>query len=115
MTLIELPGNKGQVFAVDPAQVTALAPYRSTLPGKGNQLFDMTTVWVEKRAIFVCSWSYEHTLQVLNAAREPLFTAFEAGWREGMRDQRDADRYALAPPGSDEIKIVFDSWIQGKL
>jgi hypothetical protein len=85
MTLIELPGNQGQVFAVDPAHVTALAPYRSTLAGRGAQLFDMTIVWIDNRTLFVCSWSIEHTSSVLNTARSnmPLYLAFEAGYREG--------------------------------
>lgn len=83
MTLIEMPGNTGKIFAIDPARVTGLAPYRSTLPGRGGQLFDMTIVWLDNRTLFVCCWTVEHVLSTVNAARQPLESAFRAGYSAG--------------------------------
>lgn len=101
MTLIEFPGNRGEVFAVDPARVTAVAPYAGSLAGRTGT-HEMAIVWLDNRSLFVCAWPLEHTLSVLNAARQPLVTAFEAGWKafaagfEGEADgpRRVADAYA---------------------
>lgn len=102
MTLIEFPGNRGQIFAVDPHHVTAVQAYRSTLSGRGGQLFDMTTVWLDNRSIFACSWSVDHVLQVLNAARQPLARAFEAGYTEGIC----ADRMTA------DLPSAFNAWLK---
>lgn len=107
MTLIEMPGNRGQIFAIDPYHVTGVNGFKGTLPGRGGQLFDMTTVWIDNRSIFVCSWKVEHVLQVLNAARQPLAKAFEAGYRAAELTQPGALR---AVP--EEVQGAFDAWIK---
>lgn len=96
MSLIELPSNTGQVYGVDPHHVTAVAPYHSTLPGKGGQIFPMSIVWLQDRSLFVCAWSTEQTLEVLNAARHGEAALFAAGYRAGIADDRMIDDVELA-------------------
>jgi hypothetical protein len=81
--LIELPSNTGTLIAVDPHSVTAVQAYRGTLPGRGSELFDMSAVWVDRRNIYVCAWSVEQALAVLNAARQSDADVFAAGFRAG--------------------------------
>ena len=105
MTLIEMPGNRGQIFAIDPLHVTAVNGFKGTLPGRGGQLFDMTTVWIDNRTVFVCPWKVEHVLQVLNAARQPLKSAFEAGYGAAV------DAHVFGKSGS--CDDAFEVWIKG--
>jgi hypothetical protein len=86
MSLIKLPGNNGCVFAVDAHTVTGVQPYRSTLPGKGTQVFDMCAVWTNNREIFVCAWSVETTIDRLNKARQADADLFAAGYRAVLPD-----------------------------
>lgn len=107
MTLLEFPGNQGQIFAVDPCHVTAVRPYRSTLPGRGAQLFDMTIVWLDERTVFVCSWSVEQTLNAVNTAvREPQLAAFEAGWAAAVSAHVFGENPSTCPE-------AFVAWVKG--
>lgn len=108
MTLIEFPGNQQKVFAIDPARVTAVAPYQATLPTRGAQLFDMSVIWIDDHTCFISSWSVDHVLQVLNAARAPLAKAFEAGWKAGWKTYPSAvgNSFGQAP----SIEDAFTQW-----
>jgi hypothetical protein len=88
MSLVELPSNNGTVFAVDPHAVTAVQPYRSTIAGSGSALRDMCTVWLGDRSIFVCAWTTETTVGVLNAARHAETAVFAAGYAAGIAADR---------------------------
>lgn len=92
--LVDFPGNDGKIFSIDPSHVTAVKPYRSTLPGRGAQLFDMTSVWMDNHAIFVCSWSIDHVRQVIDDAQDSLKAAFEAGYRAGIERYDDPQPFA---------------------
>jgi len=91
VTLVELPGNAGRVFAVDPHAVTAVAPCRSTLAGRGMQTFDMSAVWMHDRQVIVCAWSVESTLAALNAVRRGEADAFAAGYTAGILEDESID------------------------
>lgn len=86
--LIELPSNQGGIIALDPHQVTAVQPYRSTIAGRGAQVYDMAAVWLQNRSIFVTAWSAEQVLDVLNKARHNDAGLFAAGYRAGIADDR---------------------------
>lgn len=103
MTLIEFPGNRQQVFAIDPVRVTAVAPYRATLLSRGAQLFDMSVIWIDNHTSFISSWKVDHVLQVLNEARAPLAKAFEAGYAAGIADDRMTA----------DARAAWESWLGG--
>lgn len=102
MSMIELPGNQGGVFAVDAHAVSAVQPYRSTIAGRGSQVFDMSAVWLHNRSIFVSAWGVEEVLAVLNAARQADADLYAAGFRDGTEA-------ALA--GSSGEEILRAAWI----
>lgn len=102
MTLVELPSNQGGIFAVDPHHVTAVQPYRSTIAGRGAQVYDMCAVWLHNRSIFVSAWSVEQVLDVLNTARQGDAGLYAAGFRDGTEA-------ALA--GSSGEQILEAAWI----
>lgn len=99
--LFEMPSNAGRIQAIDPHHVTGVQSYRSTLPGRGSQLFDMSVVWIGNRNLFVCSWSVEDTVKALNAARRADAGLFREGYLRGMED-------ALA--GSADEQILALRW-----
>lgn len=82
--LFEMPSNAGRIQAIDPHHVTGVQSYRSTLPGRGTQLFDMSVVWIGNRNLFVCSWSVEDTVAALNASRRAEAGLYAAGFRDGV-------------------------------
>ena len=86
--LVELPSNIGGIIAVDPHAVTAVAPYRGPIAGHGSQVFDMCTVWLNDRSIFVSAWSVETVLEALNGVRHGEAAIFAAGYRAGIDDDR---------------------------
>lgn len=88
MSLIELPSNTGSVIGVDPHAVTAVAPYRGPRAGYLGQVFDMSTVWLHDRSLFICLWTPEHVLDVLNTARRTEAELFAAGYHAGIANDR---------------------------
>jgi hypothetical protein len=96
MSLVELPSNTGKVIALDPHAVTAVVPYRGPIAGRGAQVFDMCTLWLHDRSIFVCAWSVEQTLDCLNAARLRDAALFAAGYQAGIADDRMTDDVGAA-------------------
>lgn len=109
MTLLEFPGNRGQIFAVDPVHVTGVNAFKGTLSGRGRQMFDMTVVWLDNHTSFICSWKMEHVLQVLNEARAPLEMAFRAGYRAGVKDI-----YSPTPlDNPEDIEAALNVWLRG--
>lgn len=81
MSLIELPSNTGKVFAVNPHHVTSVTPYRSTMAGRVGMV-DMCILRLagDTTALYVCAWSLEDTLEVLNMSRRAEMDAFQAGF-----------------------------------
>jgi hypothetical protein len=102
VSLIELPSNQGSIIALDPHAVSAVQPYRGPIAGRGAQVFDLSTVWLHNRSIFVCAWSVEQVLDVLNTARHGEAALYAAGFREGV---------AAGQSGDAGEQILAASWI----
>lgn len=81
--LIELPGNQGKVFAVDPHRVTGVAPYEGPLSGRTG-VYEMSIVWLDNRTLFVCAWPFLQTLDFLNGARGSDAEVFAAGYEAAV-------------------------------
>jgi hypothetical protein len=107
--LIELPNTTGGVFAVDPHAVSAVQPYRSTIAGRGTQVFDMCAVWLHNRSIFVCAWSPEQVIDILTEARQAdadLFAAGYAAAAEGV--------YSLLTPPQD-VAAAWKAYLEARM
>ena len=81
--LLSLPGNKGQIFAVDPHKVSAVQPYEGELAGRVGK-HPLCVVWVEDHNLFVCAWPMEQTLAALNEKRASDAALFGAGFWAGV-------------------------------
>lgn len=90
MTLIDLPGNKGHVFAVNPHKVTAVQFYEGEIAGKTGK-HPLSVVWVERHNLFVCAWPLEQTLAHLNEVRQKDADVFAAGFAAGASSEWATD------------------------
>lgn len=82
VSLLELPSNDGKIIAVNPHHVTAVQPYEGHVAGQQGRR-PMCVIWVARDQgtnLFVCAWSIEQTLDVLNTAKRDDFEAFRNGW-----------------------------------
>jgi hypothetical protein len=108
VSLVELPSNQGGIIAIDPHAVSAVQPYRSTIAGRGSQVYDMSAIWLHNRSIYVSAWAVEQVLDVLNTARQSDAELFAAGYREGVTD-------ALAGSSGEEIlRAAWMSYLDGR-
>lgn len=108
MSLVELPANNGTIFAVDPHHVTGVQAYSSTLPGRTG-IHDMSAVWLDNHNVFVCAWSVEHTLRVLNEERKRDFATFTAGYNAGLEVNTDHPDYQTMSY-ADRVKAAYIDW-----
>lgn len=101
MSLIDLPGNKGHIFAVNPHRVTAVQHTEGELAGRVGK-HPLSVVWVDDHNLFVCAWPMEQTLAHLNEAKRTDYELFSAGYIAGATDvdwenpMPDLDKCVLA-------------------
>lgn len=108
MSLVELPSTDGTTIAVNPHHVTAVQPYNGRLPGREG-MQSMCAVWVARDQgtnLYVCTWSLEQTLDVLNTAKRDDFAAFEAGYMAAAV----GDWNGVDTPTREDVRIEFAEW-----
>lgn len=108
MTLVELPSREGKLIAVNPHRVSGVQPYFGYRVGS-PQKEEMSVIWVDGHNIYICAWTVEAALEVLNAAKRADARAFEAGYRHCHEFNRDG-----TPPTPTMIEAAFLTYLEGE-